>query len=49
MSPSMHEEAPENAVWLLYQLDAAMGAPLHLLVLHCACVCVHAIAFQARD
>ena len=42
-NPSTHEEAPENAVWLLYQLDAVMGVPLHLLALHC--FCVRAIAF----
>ena len=33
MSPSTHEGARENAVWLLYQLDAGMGAPLHELVI----------------
>ena len=33
-SPSTHEETPENAVWLLYELDAVMGAPLHLLAFH---------------
>ena len=33
MSTSTHERAPENAVWILYQLDAAMGNPLHEFVI----------------